>query len=91
MKVVLVVLIMMTVGEDKYNLENIVMEMKMEMNEQLALMEENLMKAQDDYAKNQEELKQTKLELLELKTKRMNLLRHARIITTKATTKNEDD
>jgi septal ring factor EnvC (AmiA/AmiB activator) len=80
MKRVLVVLIMMNMGEAKDDLENVVMEMKMEMNERIALLEEKQMKTQDEYEKTQEELKKTQMELKktqtelhELKTKDIRL------------------
>ena len=52
-KIVMVVLVMMTRGEAKEDLENIVKEM----NERLALNEAQLIENQEDLKKNQEGLK----------------------------------
>ena len=68
MKIVLVVLIMMNVGEAKDDLENIVMEL----NRRIALMEAKQMKTQ-------EELKKTQPELHALKNKDIQLEERIRI------------
>ena len=60
-KIVIMVLSMIIMVEAKEDLENIIQEMKMEMNERLALNEEKLMKTQQ--------------ELMELKTKNIKLER----------------
>ena len=73
MKRILVVLIMMNMGEAKDDLENIVMEMKIEMNECISLMEGMQMKTQEDLRKTQMELKMTQIELHALKTKYIQL------------------
>ena len=75
-QILMMVHVMITTGEAKGDLENLVNEMQIEMritrtdmhemNERLALTEEKLMKAGNDYEKTQEEL-------LELKTKNIQL------------------
>ena len=50
--IILVLLIMMTMGKAKNDMEKVVMEMKTDMNEHFVLMEEKQMKTQDDCKKN---------------------------------------
>jgi septal ring factor EnvC (AmiA/AmiB activator) len=76
MKIVLVVVVIMTMGETKDDMESIVIEM----HERLALMEVKLMKNQDEYEDNREEqkkiqieLEKTQLQLVNLKTKNIKL------------------
>ena len=73
MKRVLVVLIMMNMGEAKDDMESIVREMKIEMNERIALMEGKQQKTQEELRKTQMELKMTQIEPHALKTKDIQL------------------